>query len=137
MLTPSIAGTTVPATDHEAKNELKSIPATSRARLLDGHEREAKIKTARAALVMAFRSLKAERIGALLALRIVPTRIGDVPALPSGSIRIAVPFSANPSTMEVLLSWGNQLEWHRREAQRLRENWSPLIHRRHGWDDNY
>jgi hypothetical protein len=52
--------------DHEAKNELQSILATYRARLVDSQEREAKIKTARAAFVDAFRTLKAERIGPVL-----------------------------------------------------------------------
>jgi hypothetical protein len=52
--------------DEEARNELKSILTTYRARLVDSQEREAKIKTARAAFVEAFRSLKAERIGPVL-----------------------------------------------------------------------
>jgi hypothetical protein len=52
--------------DHEAENELKSILAAYRARLLDAQEREAKIKAGRAAFVDAFRSLKAEKIGPVL-----------------------------------------------------------------------
>ena len=52
--------------EHEPKNELKSILATYRARLVDGQEREAKIKAARVAFVEAFRKLKAERIAPVL-----------------------------------------------------------------------
>jgi hypothetical protein len=56
----------VAAMDREAKNELQSILAAYRARLVDSQEREAKIKAARTAFVDAFRSLKAEKIAPVL-----------------------------------------------------------------------
>ena len=67
MTTTSTASESkVRAMDHEATNELQSILAAYKARLLESQEREAKIKAARAAFVDAFRSLKAERISPVL-----------------------------------------------------------------------
>jgi hypothetical protein len=52
--------------DQEAKNELTSILATYRERVVDGQAREAKVKAARAAFVAAFARVKAEVIGPVL-----------------------------------------------------------------------
>jgi hypothetical protein len=52
--------------DDEAKNELQSILATYKARLVDSQERETKLRNARASFVDVFRTLKAERIAPVL-----------------------------------------------------------------------
>ena len=52
--------------DQESKNELTSILATYRERVIDGQAREAKVKAARAAFVEAFQRVKAESIGPVL-----------------------------------------------------------------------
>jgi hypothetical protein len=52
--------------DQEAKNELTSILATYRERVVEGQRREAKVKAARAAFVEAFVRVKAEIIGPVL-----------------------------------------------------------------------
>jgi hypothetical protein len=53
--------------DKEAKSELNQILAEHRARLVDSQDREAKLKTARVEFVDAFRALKIEKIGPVLA----------------------------------------------------------------------
>ncbi len=66
MPTPSTTESRAQTMQSGAKNELKSILATYRARRLEAQEREANIRTARAAFVESFRALKAEKIGPVL-----------------------------------------------------------------------
>jgi len=52
--------------DNDAKSELKNILAAYKARLVDGQDREAKLRSARASFIEVFRTLKAEKIGPVL-----------------------------------------------------------------------
>ena len=54
------------AMNDEAKSELKSILSAYKARVVDSHDREDKLRIARASFIEVFRALKAEQIAPLL-----------------------------------------------------------------------
>jgi hypothetical protein len=127
--------------DDKAKDELRTILAAYKARVVDAQERDARVIAARASFVDEFRSLKVETIAPILddfaaqleeqgheasvvaqeeasdrngrfapasiALRIVPARIGEAPAVQSNRTPIEVIFSANQHAMKVLVSSSN------------------------------